>query len=169
MRPSYSLRTVTRFIPLTSTTRPRREYRDLIRYWTLDLDVHKKRLRELRSAAGTENSRSVEERWQKYLDTAAEKRLTSEEVATNARRCWARIRGIAPTLQPPDASPTNSKGLLMSWDMSGRHLEVEILPDSSYEWFYRERIADIAEGGEQRDVETISEALASRLRHLTES
>jgi hypothetical protein len=57
----------------------------------------------------------------------------------------------------------------MSWDISGRHLEIEILPDTSYEWFYRERSADIAEGGEQPDLEAIPEALAARLRSLKES
>lgn len=148
-------------------TRPPREYRELLKYWTLDLDLHKIKLRELRYGNPTTAAEGTEQRWHMYLDTLPQRGLTSREVADAARGIWTTIHRVAPEVPPPDASPTNCKGLLMSWDASGRfHLEIEILPDTSYEWFYRERATDVSDGGEEATFDELPEALVARLRRV---
>lgn len=178
MRTSSSHRHAGRIVPATTLylhsgrrvpagAPPRREYRELLRYWTLDLDLHKTKLRQLRHNVQTTAADGTETRWYTYVDTLSHRGLTSKEVADAARNVWRAIRSIAPTIPPPDASPTNSRGLLMSWDASGRfHLEIEILPDTSYEWFYRERAADVSDGGEEANVDVLPEALVARLLNV---
>ena len=65
----------------------------------------------------------------------------------------------------PNASPTDDGGLLMSWTRGGHHLEIEVMPDATYEWFYRHRAFDIAEGGVERDTHLCDELIA-RLRQV---
>lgn len=68
-------------------------------------------------------------------------------------------------LLPPNASPTDDGGILMSWTRGGHHLEIEVMPDARYEWFYRHRALDIAEGGVEDDTHLRDELIA-RLRQV---
>lgn len=112
---------------------------------------------------------TVDERWQAYLESLAGRNLTSGDVAAAGKRMWAMLRRIVPTLSVPDASPTNQGGLLISWDLVGEHLEIEILADLSYEWFYRERANDLSADGDQPSTETIPGDLLARLRQFAHS
>jgi hypothetical protein len=68
-------------------------------------------------------------------------------------------------ITPPNASPTDDDGILMSWTCNGRHLEIEMMSDGTYEWFYRHRASNTAEGGENND-ETLAEPLLAHIREV---
>lgn len=128
-----------------------------------EADLH---VRMTRRVAGAQASTSVEDRWLGYLDSLAKRQLTSDDVASASEQLWFNLAENSVTLTPPDASPTNDGGLLMSWDREGRHLEIEVLPDLSYEWFYRERLADVTENDEAASVDVVSPELVRRLRQV---
>ena len=106
------------------------------------------------------------ERWGVYLRSLQTRGLTSGDVAVAAEQLWSSLRGSVASVTPPDASPSNDGGLLMSWDRNGLHMELEVLADCTYEWFFRQRSLDISEGGAEVSVDTISPELASRIRQV---
>jgi hypothetical protein len=109
---------------------------------------------------------AAEDRWLAYLHSLAARQLTSADVASNAEQLWLTLVERAAAATPPDASPTNDGGLLMSWAREGRHLEIEVLPDLTYEWFYRERLADMTENDDAASVDVVSPELIKRLRQV---
>jgi hypothetical protein len=109
--------------------------------------------------------KNAEERWLEYLDSLPARGLASDRVSIVAVQLWNRLNEVLP-LPPPDASPTNGGGLLMSWDRNGRHVEIEIEGDASWEWFYRHRIADVSEAGTGTNVEQIPNELIACLMRL---
>ena len=133
-------------------------------YWPVDIDLHLRNVERL--AAATLEARNAEERWLAYLDSLVTRQLTTPEAADASDQLWTNLYEIVPSLVPPDASPTTAGGLLMSWDDRGRHLELEVLPHGSYEWFYRERLPDIAEGGEAASIDIFDDKLLRRLQQL---
>lgn len=117
------------------------------------------------AVAGRERT-DAENRWRAYLHSLGTRHLTSHDVASAAEQLWLTLAENAAPATPPDASPTNDGGLLLSWDRKGQHLEIEVLPDLSYEWFYRERLADVTENDEAASVDVISHKLVQRLRQV---
>jgi hypothetical protein len=130
--------------------------------------VKSSNLRNLRrlEVAASGRSPDVEERWQAYVDSLPARNLASSDVAGACDQLWINLYELVADIVPPDAGPTNDGGLLMSWDQKGRHLEIEVYPDTSYEWFFRERTANVTESGTARTVDTISDELAHWLRYL---
>ena len=110
---------------------------------------------------------SVEERWNAYLDSICARQVIGAAVVLAAKSLLSKLRESVVAITSPDAGPTNTGGLLMSWDRSGMHLEIEILPDASYDWFFRQRALDITDGGDGYLVEgEIPGGLARRLETM---
>ena len=121
--------------PRPSADSPQR----LLRYWPLDLDVHNRKIEELRS--------NPFERWLRYLRSLPARGLASVSAAAAAERFWARLSEEVERATPPNASPTDDGGVLMSWTAHGHHVEVEIATSGTYEWFYRHRASDTTDAG----------------------
>ncbi len=130
-----------------------------LHYWPLELDIHIRKLAELGAGA--------EQRWMAYLHSLASRRLASEDVAKASERIWNELsEELGAIVSPPNASPTDEGGVLMSWTRNGHHVELEVLPDAeNYEWFYRHRASDFDETGAD-PVDTASDRLLERLRQL---
>lgn len=86
-------------------------------------------------------------RWLDYLNGLEHRQIVHADVTTAAKLLWSNLRARVSLLTLPDASPSNAGGLFLSWDRNGKHLEIEVLSDTTYEWFFRERATDISEGG----------------------
>jgi len=145
---------VTFGIPQQLTASPQR----VLRYWPLDLDVHRERLEELRN--------NPVERWFRYLRTLPARHLASAAASAAAERFWVCLSEELERVSPPNASPTDDGGVLISWTERGHHVEVEFDPTGSYEWFYRHRESDTADEGVVED-DSVSPALVEYVRRVT--
>jgi hypothetical protein len=64
-----------------------------------------------------------------------------------ARDLWSKVCASAVVHVPvPHAGPLPDGGFQFVWDNEPHHLEVDILPDGSMEWFYRNRKTDEFDG-----------------------
>ena len=127
------------------------------RYWPVDIDIHNQKVAELRS--------NPAERWVRYLRSLPPRHLTSEAAAAAAERFWTQLLEEVDSLTPPNASPTDEGGVLMSWTDKGHHVEVEFAPTGEYEWFYRHRASNTTDGAPVED-ESISPQL---IRYIEET
>ncbi|HET8797574.1 MAG TPA: hypothetical protein VFO89_07800 [Thermoanaerobaculia bacterium] len=131
--------------------------RHLTRYWPLDLDLHEQKLAELR-----ENPRA---RWRRYLRSLPMRHLATAAAAQMTERLWMQLTEEIDELSPPNASPADEEGVLMSWTRNGHHLEIEVSRDGAYEWFYRHRASNTNDGGSETD-DIVPDALVERLRQV---
>ncbi|MBV9494774.1 MAG: hypothetical protein JOZ54_11060 [Acidobacteria bacterium] len=131
--------------------------RQLARYWPLDLDLHEQKLEQLR-----QNPRA---RWQRYIRSLPMRHLATSAAASTSERLWIQIAEEVDQVSPPNASPTDENGVLMSWTRSGHHLEVEVMNDGTYEWFYRHRASHTDDGGSESD-DIVPDTLFERLRQV---
>src|ERR1043166_7861703 len=118
----------------------------LLPYWPTDLDLHNRQVMELRNDPA--------ERWCRYLRSLPERKLAVREAAAAAERLWILLTEEM-NVTPPNASPTDDGGILMSWTEHGHHLEIEINTTGTYDWFYRHRASDTTDSGIVED-ETIT-------------
>src|SRR5205085_4721084 len=139
---------VTLFLACDSFTSARKH----LRYWPLDIDIHNRKVAALRE--------NVEERWTRYLRAMPMRRLATAASAAACERLWTRLSEEVERLLPPNASPTDEGGVLMSWTRGAHHVEIEVLPNGTYEWFYRHRPLDIAVGGLEDDDNVSNELIA---------
>jgi hypothetical protein len=56
-----------------------------------------------------------------------------------ARGLWDALCSLGTRVPVPQAGPLPEGGFQFVWDRGEHHLEVDILPDRSFEWFYRNR------------------------------
>lgn len=131
--------------------------RKLVRYWPLDLDLHEQKLAELRE--------NPPERWQRYIKSLPMRHLATSAAAGTSERLWVQLAEEIERVSPPNASPTDEDGVLMSWTRNGHHLEIEVMNDGAYEWFYRHRASNTTDGGSETD-DIVPETLVERLRQV---
>jgi len=105
---------------------------------------------------------SPTDRWFRYLRSLPARNLARPQAAAAAERLWERLTEEIASLTPPNASPTDDGGVLMSWMEHGYHVEIEVMPSGAYEWFYRHRESDTTDGGSVED-ETVSSQLVTYL------
>jgi hypothetical protein len=92
------------------------------------------------------------------------RQLASPNAAAASERLWTQLTEEIHDLTPPNASPTDEGGVLMSWTCDA-HVEIEVLLDGTYEWFYRDRRSDTTRSGEVTD-ETLPDEVVVRLREV---
>jgi hypothetical protein len=108
--------------------------------------------------------------WLAYLRSLPDKRTVSFVVANNAERIWRYLRPLANNIAIPDAAVTEGGGLFMSWDRGKHHLEIELLPNGRYEWFYRNRSTDAFAGEYNYPATTVlPPALLAQFRLVAEN
>lgn len=129
--------------------------------------------RELESVAGpmlvySSTEPAPDEAWLKYLRSLRANGVISQFVANNTERIWRRLKPLASNVAVPDAAVTESGGLFMSWDRGVHHLEIEILPEGRYEWFYRNRHTDVFAGDYNYPATVLAPELLAQFRLVAE-
>lgn len=104
---------------------------------------------------------TVEDAWYGYLAQFSNRHL-ARAVATFYQNARA-VGGAAP-LPVPTALPSEDGSMHLAWDRDQHHLDVDLFPDGSFEWFYRNRLTDELDGTDEGRVLGMPEALARRLR-----
>ncbi len=107
--------------------------------------------------------------WLSYVRSLAANRVVPQIVATNAEQMWRRLRPLALDIAIPDAAVTDSGTLFISWDRGVHHLEIELLPNGRYEWFYRNRDTDNVGGEYNYPASFISRDLMLQFRLVAEN
>jgi hypothetical protein len=67
-------------------------------------------------------------------------------------------------LPPPTALPSEDGSTHLVWGGDRHHLSVDLYPDGSFEWFYRDRLTDAFDGTDEERAAGMPEAFARRLR-----
>jgi hypothetical protein len=86
----------------------------------------------------------------------------------SAARFWAAAKALTQRpLRPPQAGPTADGVLQFVWDAGEHHLDVDFLPDGTFEWFYRNRSTGELEGQDGcSDVTTVPTALRAFIQQI---
>lgn len=151
----HSHRTRERCLDLRFTQRSGARTR-MSRYWPVELDIHNSKIAALRENAG--------ERWLRYLRSLPMRHLSTSTAAAASERLWTRLTEEIEAITPPNASPTDDGGVLMSWTRDA-HIEIEVMPDGTYEWFYRHRATNTTRSGQVND-ESLPDEFVLRLREV---
>lgn len=106
--------------------------------------------------------------WLNYLRSLRVRGVLSQLVANNAEQLWRLLRSLASNAAIPEAAVTDDGGLFMSWDRGVHHLEVEILPEGKYEWFYRNRQTDSFGGDYNYPASALAPELLAQFRLIAE-
>lgn len=78
-----------------------------------------------------------------YLNNSKNMGLINQQVASLALASWLDLWAISGRTMPvPDACPGPDGQILFTWDEGDHHLELEIFPESTSEFFYRNRSTD---------------------------
>jgi hypothetical protein len=88
----------------------------------------------------------MDRRFLAFIRQLHDGRHLTDEQAAAAPRLWARVRQLQPHLLPPHTGIAEDGSLLMAWDRGHHHLDLEVLPNGTVEWFYLDRASDRAEG-----------------------
>lgn len=51
--------------------------------------------------------------------------------------------------------PNENEGIQIVWDLDDHHLELDLNPDGTFEWFYSDRNSGFFTGEEECDLETL--------------
>ena len=109
----------------------------------------------------------LEKRWSDYLRSLETQKTTTESASVGAQRIWRRLKQTNPSATPPNAELTEEHGLVMSWLVAGKYLEIEITPAGPYEWLYRDDADESS--GENVPPEVVPPKLAAHFTHLFEN
>ncbi len=106
--------------------------------------------------------------WNRYLDSLARPGgpCDIEHVAA-VRAIWSELlRFLGAELRIPRTQPTAEGGVLLAWDLGSEHLELEVFPDRSLHWFYRDRKTNHFEGSNDEPVRSIVVPLRDHLNRV---
>jgi len=107
--------------------------------------------------------------WTQFLDSllAPSGPLTSAHVG-EVRKIWTDLWDqIGFRLRVPMTQITSDGAVQLSWD-SGRHyLDIDVYPDGSLAWFYRDRTTGELNGTEDNTLRTLTNDLVNRLDLLS--
>lgn len=107
---------------------------------------------------------SQEELLLEYLRSLPDRQLTQAATSSAAEKFWMKLRTTYGEIPAPNVSPMeDEEGLRLSWLARGRYLEVEVAPDETYEWFYRNTDASTSDFG---DGDVSDELQANFLAHF---
>ncbi len=77
--------------------------------------------------------------WEVFIESL------SDDLKPSVKTAWATARALR--LWAPESSLTED-GLLMVWDRGRHHIQVEVYPNATFDWFYRDRGHEGYEYGE---------------------
>jgi len=99
--------------------------------------------------------------WKEYLASAIGS-LFSAEVVARARAIQARIGGPVPITQCIDDGV-----LQMAWDNGRQYVDVEIMPDGGFHWYFRDRHQNIVDGSEDEPVQALPQEFFNYVARVT--
>ena len=106
------------------------------------------------------------EAWNTYLDSLAGSTEVSSHAVETTRRLWRSLSRRIPSLSVPAAEPLESGTLQLVWDAGRTHVDVDVLADGTFEWFYRDRTTGLTSGQEDCAPEALPDALCAFLGML---
>jgi hypothetical protein len=126
---------------------------------TIDRAVYEayRRCRERLEQLRDEGLRAYSVAWEAFLN---EPKALSPILARWTNDLWRRIRA---DLWAPTAIPRESSVLLI-WDRSRHHLEIEIYENQAFDWLYRDRLNNAFTGGEDIPCGRIPSPLRAAIR-----
>lgn len=95
--------------------------------------------------------------WAAYLD-----RLPDRQLAKSVVAFWREAKPLGP-LPVPTAIPFEGS-MHLAWDHGQHHLDVDLFPDGTFEWFYRNRSTNELDGTDESRATGMPEAFARRVR-----
>lgn len=126
--PAYKFPTITSY---KRHAEPYSEYRAMLRLQEHQQEREREKKREEAFSAGLQS-------------------CVPQPMALLVRAVWDKIKGCVPgVVRVPHLDVREEGGVLLSWDQGVHHLDVEVLPDTSLDFFYLNR-----ETNEAWDVET---------------
>jgi hypothetical protein len=85
--------------------------------------------------------------WEHYLGRMTRARRLGEDHAEELRHFWSlAFSRLGPALPEPLTQPTSEGAWQLAWGAGRHYVEVDVYPDGSLEWFYRDREAGAVEG-----------------------
>jgi hypothetical protein len=79
-------------------------------------------------------------------------------------RLWGELKAqLGADLSPPLTQPTGDGAIQLAWDDGEHYLEIEVLPDARFHWYFRDRLTNQTAGTEQ-PVDRLPPELTQRLR-----
>lgn len=112
------------------------------------------------------STRATLEAWNTYLDSLSGVTEVSAQAVETTRRLWASLRQRIPSLIVPAADPLESGTLQLVWDAGRTHVDVDVLPNGAFEWFYRDRTTGLTSGEDDCAPDALPDALCAFLGML---
>lgn len=103
--------------------------------------------------------------WEKYLA-----RIKKRPFGKYAIPFWKNISQykVGVPVAGPYEPDVLLNGMQMVWDVDEHHVDVDILEDGSFEWFYMNRFTNENDSGSQKNVnETFSQSFVLRIQTIT--
>lgn len=67
--------------------------------------------------------------------------LSGSQAGTCVFLWWEAQTALGSELPFPHTGPSPSGSIIMAWDSTRHHVDIEVLLDGTFEWFYRDREA----------------------------
>ncbi len=82
--------------------------------------------------------------WSKYLENLSW--IHSDVV----RQLWSKLIALVPNLRIPQTGLIpDETSFCFAWDNKDNYLDIEVFPDATFEWFYRNRNNNTLAGSEE--------------------
>jgi hypothetical protein len=105
-----------------------------------------------------------EQRMNRFIGMLREIGEISPDMAQQAWQGWQLLKAAARTLSVPDASSGRNGEFLYIWDRGDHHLELEIYPGGTADFFYAHRTAGHLWGAEYRIGDPLNQDILERLK-----
>ena len=102
--------------------------------------------------------------WSTYLrDLGRHQPSLSRKCISATRTLWAALADELPALPDPETGHSEHGGLQLFWDWGVMHVNADVLPDGTLEWFARNRETGETWGAEGCSVHDAPRALITEL------
>jgi hypothetical protein len=105
-----------------------------------------------------------EQRLNRFIGTVRELGEISPDTAQQAWQAWQRLKAAVRTLAVPDASSGRNGEFLYLWDKEDHHMELEIAPGGTADFFYTHRTAGNLWGAEYQIGDPLNHDILERLK-----
>lgn len=107
------------------------------------------------------------EEWFEYLAQMSDRGRLTTQLMTQVRSIWAELNErLGRRLPLPITTPTDEGTVQLAWNTKTQYVDIEVYPDGSIEWFYRNRTTDEVDGTDDERCLEISDSLLARMRFL---
>ena len=134
---------------------------------TLELKPHAA-LVALREGEARESAVSInpDRPWRLYVESL--KQPAGEFAPTHVHavlRFWMAARkALGDVVTLPLTQPTNDGAIQLAWERGPHYFQVDVYPDSTVEWFYRNRATNELDGTDDERVTGLAQPLLARMK-----